>query len=291
MYLLIVTGVSGAGKSNAIHKLEDMGFYCVDNMPCEMIENFINICGKASKNIENAAVVIDSRESVFCFDYLKLYSVLENYKIEYETLFLECSDDVLMRRYSETRRRHPMSESIVDGITKERDMLQIFKDKANYIIDTSAIKPNELGAKLEELFYKRSNSGFQLLVESFGFKRGIPLEADFVVDMRFSPNPFYDVELRNLSGMDKPVEDYIMRDDNFKKVIDTYAEMIDMLIPQFKKQGKNRLMIAFGCTGGRHRSVCAANKFEIKMREKFNTKIIHRDLINDGIETKLRFEQ
>jgi len=205
MKLLIVTGLSGAGKTQALRYFEDAGYFCVDNLPCEMLEGFIELCRKAAPPVERAAVVIDSREQVFRSDAEQVLRTLDKLPMQCSILFLECRDEVLERRYNETRRRHPLSRDVRDGIRAERDMLGAFRDRADTIIDTTNLKPLELASKLGALFADGSAAAFRLTFESFGYKRGVPFEADMVFDMRFLPNPFYEPALRPLSGADAPV--------------------------------------------------------------------------------------
>jgi UPF0042 nucleotide-binding protein len=217
MYLLIVTGLSGAGKSQALRHLEDMGFFCVDNLPCPLLGNFLRLCAAANKAIDKAAVVIDSRESVFSTVAEVALAEIENIRgVCWEIMYLDCRDDVLYRRYSQTRRRHPMSLEIGEGIAAERELLAEFRNRANYVIDTSDLKPLELDRKIEEIINGGALGEFLLTFVSFGYKRGIPIEADMVFDMRFIKNPYYEPELRALSGLDEPVRKYVTADPNFE---------------------------------------------------------------------------
>lgn len=277
MKLLIVTGLSGAGKTQALRYFEDAGYFCVDNLPCEMLEGFIELCHKAAPPVERAAVVIDSREQVFRSDAEQVLRTLDKLPMQCSILFLECRDEVLERRYNETRRRHPLSRDVRDGIRAERDMLGAFRDRADTIIDTTNLKPLELASKLGALFADGSAAAFRLTFESFGYKRGVPFEADMVFDMRFLPNPFYEPALRPLSGADAPVLDYISQDPAFARFLDQTEEMLKLLIPSFCKQGKRSLLVAFGCTGGRHRSVCAAEQMARRMAAEYDVKLAHRD--------------
>ena len=204
MELIIVTGLSGGGKTQALRCLEDMGYFCVDNLPCAMVGGFVQLCRDSKPPVEKAAVVVDSRESVFERELQQAHKQLNNLPISFHILYLECRDDVLERRYNESRRPHPLNSDIRAGIQAERELLSFFRDRAEYIIDTSDLKPMELRRKLEEYFGFPEKNDFQLIIESFGYKRGVPLEADMVFDMRFSANPFYEEKLRSLSGQDKP---------------------------------------------------------------------------------------
>lgn len=288
MKLLIVTGLSGAGKTQALRCLEDSGYFCVDNLPCEMLEGFLELCRKAAPPVERAAVVIDSREQVFRSNAEQVLSVLDRLPIQYHILFLECRDEVLERRYNETRRRHPLSKDVREGIRAERDMLSAFRDRADTIIDTTSLKPLELAAKLGMLFSDDETNTFRLIFESFGYKRGVPFEADMVFDMRFLPNPFYEPALRTLSGADEAVLEYMLQDPAFLSFLEQTETLLRLLIPGFRRQGKRRLLVAFGCTGGRHRSVCAAGQMAERMRPDFDVKLVHRDTTLEANDIRSR---
>ncbi len=288
MKLLIVTGLSGAGKTQALRCLEDSGYFCVDNLPCEMLEGFLELCRKAAPPVERAAVVIDSREQVFRSNAEHVLSVLDKLPIQYHILFLECRDEVLERRYNETRRRHPLSKDVWEGIRAERDMLSAFRDRADTIIDTTSLKPLELAAKLGMLFSDDETNTFRLIFESFGYKRGVPFEADMVFDMRFLPNPFYEPALRTLSGADEAVLEYMLQDPAFLSFLEQTETLLRLLIPGFRRQGKRRLLVAFGCTGGRHRSVCAAEQMAKRMRPDFDVKLVHRDTTLEANDIRSR---
>lgn len=288
MELLIVTGLSGAGKSQALRKLEDIGYFCVDNLPCEMLQGFAKLCQKAQPEVTRAAVVIDSRESVFKADMERSLGELQAIHARYSILFLECRDEVLVRRYNETRRRHPLAADIAEGIRLEREMLGFLRDRANCILDTSDLRPLELSSKIESLYAEEAEDEFRLIFESFGYKRGVPFEADIVYDMRFLPNPYYESELRPLSGKDASVREYIVRDEMYGYFISSVREMLDRLIPHFRAQGRQRLLVAFGCTGGRHRSVCAAEELYALMKDSYNARLIHRDMRPEADEISER---
>lgn len=291
MYLIIVTGLSGAGKTQALRRIEDAGYFCVDNLPCQMLQGFVQLCQKATPPVENAAVVIDSRESVFRYDVESAVKSLGELGARYEIIFLECRDEVLERRYHETRRRHPMAEDIREGIRIERELLTPFRYHASHIIDTSDMKPLELTRELENILRGSFNCDFLITFESFGYKRGVPFEADFVFDMRFSPNPFYEAALRPLSGKDEAVRDYVLGDEDFVFTLDAVETMLRRLIPRFMEQGKRRLLIAFGCTGGRHRSVCAAEDMYRRFAGQFCAKLVHRDTCTEATDISERIGQ
>lgn len=293
MYVLVVTGLSGAGKSQALRKLEDMGYYCVDNLPSSMLKEFIQVCSQAQPPIERAALVMDSRESRINARPGDALEVLNGARVDYDVLFLDCRDEMLERRYNETRRTHPLSghESVKEGIAQERELLKDLRDRASFLVDTTELRPLELSRRLEDLLGEPDNTPFTLTMMSFGYKRGVPFEADMVMDVRFSPNPFYEPELRSLSGLDRAVKDFVLRDPDVCMFLDSVEAMLERLIPRFLEQGKHRLMVAFGCTGGRHRSVCLASEMFERMRGRYPSRLLHRDLGREGAEIRQRFQQ
>ena len=291
MYILIVTGLSGTGKSNALSALADMGFVCADNMPCQLVGEYLDLCANSKNKIDRVALVIDSREAVFGYNPLSTFEELNNIEYPYEIMFLECADEALIRRYNETRRRHPMDEDVSRGISVERNILSPLKEKADYIVDTTDMTPVELKRKVEELLMRGDDIPFRLIISSFGFKRGIPANADFVFDVRFTPNPFYVDSLRKLSGRDKAVSDYVLSDENSVKMIDAVEKMLALTIPAFIQQGKRRLMVAFGCTGGRHRSVAIAEALHKRIKEKYPAILEHRDLAAEAGSINERFSE
>ncbi len=291
MYILIVTGMSGAGKSNALRVLEDMGYLCVDNLPSGLVGNFIDLCKNTEPPIERVALVIDSRASVFRFSTEKLFQALDMLDDPHELLFLDCANDVLQRRYGETRRRHPLHDDAAAGILIERELLEPVKERANYIIDTTDMKPRELQRTMEHTLGAGDSTPFRLVITSFGYKRGIPQSADIVLDMRYTANPFYEGSLRTLSGRDKPVRDYVFSDPLVLDQLDSVTAMLKKLIPAYEREGKRRLMISFGCTGGRHRSVAMAEALYENMRSFCSSSIEHRDLIYEADDINERFIQ
>ena len=290
MKILIVTGLSGAGKSGALRVLEDMGYLCVDNLPSLLIGNFIDLCHSTEPPIKKVALVIDSRSSVFRYSTERMFQTLDMISDPHEILFLDCSNEVLQRRYSETRRRHPMHDDVTAGILIERELLEPIRQRANYIIDTSGMTPREFARTIENTIVKNDGDLFRLVITSFGFKRGIPLNADLVIDMRYTANPYYEDSLRNLSGRDKPVFDYVMSDPIVLKHLDQTAELLKTLIPAYEREGKRRLMVSFGCTGGRHRSVAMAEALYLRMKDHCSTDIKHRDLLIEAESISERFE-
>ena len=284
MRFLIVTGMSGAGKSNAIKSLEDIGYYCIDNMPARLINQFIDLSNVGKSEFDKVAFVIDIRGGEFFDEFETSIREISQRVSDLKILFLEASDEVLIRRYKETRRAHPMSGdgTTADGIKKERERLSVIRSMSNYVIDTSLMKPNELKRSIRELFGsdnvdpKRSVS---LTVVSFGYKNGIPLDADLVFDVRFIPNPFYLKSMKNLTGNNHKVRDYVMKWEESQIFLDSVSNLILTLIPYYTKQDKNNLVIAFGCTGGQHRSVAMANEMEkLLTDEDYMVKLVHRDL-------------
>ncbi len=288
MYLLIVTGMSGAGKTSVLKRLEDIGFFCVDNLPCEMLSNFIRLCEHASTPVQRAAVVIDSRENMLGNDLSIAIQALDTDQIQYDIVFLDSRDEILERRFNQTRRPHPLHENVKEGIKRERELLAALKHRAKFVIDSSDLKPSDLMSRLEKIISYNANESFMLVFESFGFKRGIPIEADCVFDVRFIKNPFYEPELKELSGVDAPVREFIMQDDAFPYFLDTLETMLTRLIPCYIAQGKRRLMLAFGCTGGRHRSVCAAQELSSRFSSRYRTIVIHRDTVIEQADIQNR---
>ena len=281
MEVIIITGLSGAGKSQAVNCMEDLGYYCIDNMPPRLIREFISLVESGTSGIDKAAFVVDIRQGSF-FEALK--EALENLKksgTDYRILFLEASDRVLLRRYKETRRSHPMDKtSIQKGIQSEREKLAEIRKQASFIIDTSNFKTADLNAEIKQ----RLNPGereenFTITVESFGFKHGVPQEADWVLDARFLPNPFYLNSLKKLTGNNRKVRDYVMKSPLAKNFVGRIVGLAVDTIPGYIKEGKYSLVVAIGCTGGQHRSVACANEIADHFRELGkHVVVIHRDL-------------
>ena len=287
MQLIILTGMSGAGKTQAMKKFEDSGYFCVDNLPCEMCVGLVELCKRATPPVEKAAVVMDSRERIFRLNMKNTLGRLDEAGVDYRIVFLDCRDEILERRYNETRRRHPLSDDIAAGIRMEREMLAELRDRASVIIDTTNMRPLELSTALEREL-NMGSTGFMIRLMSFGYKRGVPFEADIVLDMRFSSNPYYDKELRPLCGKDKAIRDYVMADKDVREFMDNVESMLYRLIPRFIEQDKRRLVVAFGCTGGRHRSVCVAEELYNRIKGRYNAVLTHRDLTIEGSDIKER---
>ncbi|MEY8572899.1 RNase adapter RapZ [Oscillospiraceae bacterium 21-37] len=261
MEFVIVTGLSGAGKTRAMHAMEDIGFYCVDNLPPAMIPVFYDLCEK-SEGLGRAAVVTDTRGGEMFMSFFTATEALKRDKKPFKILFLDSSDQVLVHRFKETRRKHPLSDdlngSLEQAVKLERDMLKLAKENADFVMDTSGFSPAQLKNRIAELFLNSAGDSLSVLCISFGFKFGIPMEADLVFDVRCLPNPFYDENLRPKTGLDPEVRDYVMDKEETQGFAARFTDMIDYLLPLYAREGKSQLVIAVGCTGGHHRSVALA---------------------------------
>ena len=283
MRLVIVTGMSGAGKTSALKMLEDLGFYCVDNLPIPLMEAFVELVMQTPAAHEEVALGIDIRSGE---ELPQLEQVLENWKaqqVPYEILFLDSSDTTLVKRYKETRRSHPLAGKgrVDSGIQLEREKLAFIKQQANVILDTSSLLTRELRKELEKIFVQdRRYQNLFITVLSFGFKYGIPNDADLVFDVRFLPNPYYVEALRSHTGQEAEVQAYVRQGGTADKFLSMLYEMLDFLIPNYVQEGKNQLVIAIGCTGGKHRSVTVANALyqHLSGLEEYGLKIEHRDI-------------
>ena len=287
MRFVIVTGMSGGGKSTALRMLEDVGFYCVDNLPVPLIEKFVELIAMPNSEVGKVALGLDVRADQPFEDAQKVLEKLKENGYSFEILFMEASDQVLLKRYKETRRMHPLSPDgrVEDGILKERKILQDIRSKADYVIDTSKLLTRELKEEIDRIFVKNEEyNSLMITILSFGFKHGIPADADLVFDVRFLPNPFYIDELKYKTGNDKEVQDYVMSFPEAETFIDKLCDMLSFLIPNYVKEGKYQLVIGIGCTGGKHRSVTLANRLYSRMKNKGNygLKIAHRD-VGQGI--------
>jgi len=279
---VIVSGLSGAGKTQAIWSLEDLGFFCVDNLPPTLIPKFAELCAQSEGRINKIALVVDIRGGGF-FD--AVYDSLENLRelgIKYEILFLEASDETLVRRFKESRRPHPLSPDggILEGIREERARLEELKGKAHQIIDTSNLTNKQLKEQITSMYgVDKQEQSLNITVMSFGYKYGIPMDADLVFDVRFLPNPHYIEELRPLTGNDKEIQDYVLDSPISRTFIRKFYSLIKFLLPHYIKEGKTSLAIAIGCTGGRHRSVTMANKLvDLLDQKNYNVIKRHRDI-------------
>ena len=282
MNTVIVTGLSGAGKTQAMNCLEDLGYYCVDNMPPALIKSFVQLAAGESTPIEKAAFAVDVRGGELFADMEKALEDLENEGIDYKILYLEASEPVLIRRFNETRRQHPLAngESTQEGLKRETAMLANLRTKADYIIDTSNMKAARLWQEVKDLITSgESEKTFVINVMSFGYKRGIPLGADMIFDMGFIPNPYYLKSLRALTGNNKKVRDYVIRQEVTQDFLQRVEPLILDLIPSYMREGKYSLNLAFGCTGGHHRSVASANEMADRLKARGKRVILeHRDL-------------
>lgn len=259
MDFIIVTGLSGAGKTRAMHVLEDIGFYCVDNIPPQLIETFYDLCRKArGKKMKKVAIVTDIRGENFDL-LLPVLDELKQSNKSYKVLFLEAKDNILSRRFVETRRKHPLLQlyagSFVKAVQAERESLKKIREVADFIIDTSYLAPAQLKQRLSDIFLEDKWSAFNINCMSFGFKYGNPSEADLIFDVRCLPNPYYVEELRKLTGLDEFVNEYVMQKEETKGFVTRLFSLVDYMIPLYKNEGKSQIVIAIGCTGGKHRSV------------------------------------
>lgn len=286
MRFVFVTGMSGGGKSTARKMLEDQGYFCVDNLPFVMIPVFMELAYAGGGKMDKVALCVDARSGS---DLGELERILEEVTVKgypYEILFMECEDAVLIKRYKETRRAHPMSPRgrIETGIARERKALAFLKSHADYIIDTSNLLTRELKAELDKIFVQNQEfKNLVITVLSFGFKYGIPSDADLVFDVRFLPNPFYYEEMRMLTGNDAPVHDYVMGFDVAREFLKKLTDLTEFLIPNYVSEGKSQLVIAVGCTGGKHRSVTLASELyeALQKNQNYAIKIEHRDIQKD----------
>lgn len=278
--LLIITGLSGSGKTVTSRFLEDLGYYCVDNLPAKLIPNFIDLWRRKEVGIEKVALVVDIREAGFAEEFPKVLDSIKE-KIKPILLFLETSDEVLIKRYSESRRPHPLSgrKSVRESIALERERLAKIRDRADYVIDTSSINISQLKEILTKRFLKRKRLGMQIVIISFGYKFGIPLDSDLVFDTRFLPNPYYIDGLRDKTGRSEKVRRYVLESDETKKYLKEINRFIDYLMPNFRKEGKSYVIISIGCTGGKHRSVVLAEKIKEHLKtNNYKIRVYHRDV-------------
>ncbi|HIU47300.1 MAG TPA: RNase adapter RapZ [Candidatus Fimadaptatus faecigallinarum] len=289
MRVVILTGLSGAGKTSALHSLEDMGYFCVDNLPTQLLDPFIELCMRSRHSIQLAAIAVDVRGGQF-FDTQMVRHSLTNPRwqdIAFEVLFLDASDEKLIERYKETRRDHPLARdsSLEDGIMREREALQPLRDCATHVLDTSMMTPRALRDTMGRMFSQATGRTGWLRVEvlSFGFKRGVPRDADMVLDVRFLPNPFYVASMRAHTGRDEDVRNYVMNSDDTREFMAKLMDLVGFLLPRYVAEGKNRLVIAVGCTGGQHRSVAIADALgEFIRGQGYHTTVMHRDMPTSG---------
>ncbi|KPV58140.1 glmZ(sRNA)-inactivating NTPase [Paenibacillus sp. A3] len=289
--LVIITGMSGAGKTIAVQSLEDLGFFCVDNLPPVLIPKFAELIEQSKGRIGKVALVIDLRGREFFTSLSESLRYLsENYTLTHEILFLDAMDSTLVQRYKESRRKHPLAPTgaPLEGIQQERKLLEELKGHATQVIDTSNLKPAQLKEKIISRFTNLENSGISINVISFGFKYGIPIDADLIFDVRFLPNPHYVDNLRPNTGQDPDVYEYVMKWTETQEFLAKLLDMLHFLVPQYKKEGKSQIVIGIGCTGGKHRSVAIA-EYLGKMMGNSETEVVrvsHRDSERDRVEVK-----
>ncbi|MCP1310021.1 RNase adapter RapZ [Paenibacillus tyrfis] len=289
--LVIITGMSGAGKTIAVQSLEDLGFFCVDNLPPVLIPKFAELIEQSKGRIGKVALVIDLRGREFFTSLSESLRYLsENYTLTHEILFLDAMDSTLVQRYKESRRKHPLAPTgaPLEGIHQERKLLEELKGHATQVIDTSNLKPAQLKEKIISRFTNLENSGISINVISFGFKYGIPIDADLIFDVRFLPNPHYVDNLRPNTGQDPDVYDYVMKWTETQEFLAKLLDMLHFLVPQYKKEGKSQIVIGIGCTGGKHRSVAIA-EYLGKMMGNSETEVVrvsHRDSERDRVEVR-----
>lgn len=283
MKFLIVTGLSGSGKSGAVNALEDIGYYCIDNIPPQLIPKFADICMQSNGQMDKVAIVTDIRGGDMFYQLDGGLEYLRHSGPDVKILFLDASDDVLIKRYKETRRRHPLDEqchgSLLSAITKERSVLSGIREAADYYIDTSDMTMAQLRDTVTDLFMDNPDDRMAVKVMSFGFKYGMCREADIVLDVRCLPNPYYIPELKKHTGLESCVRDYVMSFEQSKELEKKLRDLIDFLLPFYRHEGKTSLVIAFGCTGGKHRSVTFAENMHTYLEEKgVRTRVTHRDI-------------
>ena len=277
-HFLIITGMSGAGKSQVVRTLEDLNFFCIDNLPATLIPKFAELCRQTEE--KNVALVVDIRGGRFFDQLLGVLNEMEASGQKFELLFLDASDETLVRRFKETRRRHPLgrTNSLLENLQTERNLLEPLRKRATHIFDTTTLKAAELKERVIELFCENKQNNMGIVVRSFGFKHGLPLDSDLVLDVRFLPNPFYVKELRNQTGNDLGVVEYLCRYPQTMEYLRLEQNLLDFLIPQYINEGKSQLVISVGCTGGQHRSVYVANKLYEHLRSRgYNVEVSHRD--------------
>ena len=287
MRIVIVTGISGAGKSTALKMLEDAGYFCVDNLPVPLLPKFMEMLILPGSEYTKVGLGIDIRSSQKFGQLRETLETLRKKDVKFEILFLDASEEALIKRYKETRRSHPLAgDGRVDkGIDEERRRTIFLKQQADYIINTSQMLTRELRSEILKIFVENKNyKNLYVTILSFGFKYGIPGDADLVFDVRFLPNPYYIQELRPMSGNDAPVRDYVMSSETARKFLDKLVDMVKLLIPNYVAEGKNQLVIGIGCTGGKHRSVTLANAlyYALEQEEGYGLKIEHRDIEKDA---------
>jgi len=276
--IFIITGMSGAGKSQALKCFEDFGFYCIDNIPSKLLPHLSELI-KKEPYFKNIALGLDIREAKFFKTFIEAIKTIEKFHLNHKIIFLDSSDSVLLQRFSESRHRHPLGKNISQAIKQERKMLIELKERADKVIDTSNLTLGELKENLSSLLELKKSKEVKISIISFGYKYGLPMDADIVMDVRFFPNPYYVKSLKNKTGLDRQVANFIKKTSIYKKFITNYINQIKMLLPLYVKEGKSYLTIAIGCTGGKHRSVFIANEITKKLSQMgYSVSEYHRDI-------------
>ena len=291
MKFVILTGMSGAGKSTALKIMEDIGYFCVDNLPIALIEKFAELADMPGSELQKVAVGIDIRSGQALDELQDILDKLKQAGKTFDILYLDSEDEVLVKRYKETRRTHPLAggERVDKGIRKERNRLEFLRKQADYIVDTSNMLTRELKAELEKIFVQNQDyKNLFITIVSFGFKYGIPTDSDLVFDVRFLPNPYYVEGLRAKTGNDREIQEFVMQYKEAGQFLDKLEDMVKFLIPNYITEGKTQLVISVGCTGGKHRSVTLANALYERLRDQkeFGIKIEHRDIQKDALRNK-----
>ena len=291
MQVVILTGMSGAGKSTALKMMEDMGYFCMDNLPVALIEKFMELADREDGQFQNVAISIDIRNGQALGELQDVLQHLKQKNQAPKILFLDASDLVLVKRYKESRRNHPLAGNnrIAQGIEEERERIHFLRDQADYIIDTSQLLTRELKAELESIFQQGSDyTNLFITVLSFGFKYGIPVDSDLVFDVRFLPNPYYIEELRPKTGNDPEIQQFVMEKSQATEFLNKLEDMLRFLIPNYIDEGKNQLVISIGCTGGKHRSVTLANALyeRLKKNANYGLQVEHKDIDRDALRGK-----
>lgn len=284
MKIVIITGISGSGKSEAMNVMEDLGYYCVDNLPPEIIPKIVSLGDNSKGKLDKIALGVDIRGYQFLKEINNAIDFLNENKFEYDVIFLESENEVLVKRYKMSRRRHPLSkgENVIEVIEKERQMLSEVRKKAKYIINTSNFLPIDLRNEIISIFDENiKDTGFLITIISFGFKYGVPIDSDLVFDVRFMPNPYYVDTLKEKTGNEKEIQDYVMNSQDSITFLEKLKDMLLFLLPMYIKEGKNHLVISIGCTGGKHRSVTVSNLiYDFLKDQKYNVFKKHRDYLN-----------
>ncbi len=279
--IIIISGISGSGKSTALKTLEDLGFFCVDNLPILLLPKFVELCTSSTHSIGRVGLVMDVREKTFLREYRPTIQTLNEAGFTVEQIFLDCSDETIVKRFSETRRSHPLGEgtSVLEGLSRERELLHPIKSSADRVLDTSNLNVHQLRKTLEDIFTGLARRTMTINFLSFGYKYGVPIDVDLVMDVRFLPNPYFVNTLKDLSGGDKRVAEYVLQWPETQEFIRRFSDLLTMLIPLYEREGKSYLTIAIGCTGGRHRSVTLADCLkDLYSKTRTDVAVIHRDI-------------